>query len=126
MAERPASLEISEYARECIREDEEFILYRAHANTAEVPSILLLTPASMRPRLESLKKIEHEYSLRRDFDSAWAVRPIALSQWNGREALVLEDPVVSFSIVSLELRWRQGSFAHRRWAFKRTRPVTQA
>src|SRR3984885_2407476 len=92
MAERPGSLEISEYARECIREDEEFILYRAHANTAEVPSILLLTLASMRPRLESLKKIEHEYSLRHDFDSAWAVRPIALSQWNGREALVLEDP----------------------------------
>src|SRR5580704_11411417 len=92
MAERPASLEISEYAGECIREDQEFILYRAHANTAEMRSILLLTPASMRPRLESLKKLEHEYSLRRDFDSAWAVRPIALSQWNGREALVLEDP----------------------------------
>jgi hypothetical protein len=49
MAERPGGLEISEYARECIREDEEFILYRAHSNTAEVPSILLLTPASMRP-----------------------------------------------------------------------------
>src|SRR5580692_753842 len=92
MAERPASLEISEYAGECIREDQEFILYRSHANTAEMHSILLLTPASMRPRQESLKKLEHEYSLRRDFDSAWAVRPIALSQWNGREALVLEDP----------------------------------
>src|SRR5580692_12653082 len=92
MAERPASLEISEYAGECIREDQEFILYRSHANTAEMRSILLLTPASMRPRQESLKKLEHEYSLRRDFDSAWAVRPIALSQWNGREALVFEDP----------------------------------
>src|SRR5580692_3309102 len=92
MAERPASLEISEYAGECIREDQEFILYRSHANTAEMHSILLLTPASMRPRQESLKKLEHEYSLRRDVDSAWAVRPIALSQWNGREALVLEDP----------------------------------
>src|SRR5580693_9576610 len=98
MAERPGRSEISGYARECIREDEEFILYRAHANTAEVPSILLLTPASMRPRLESLKKIEHEYSLRRDFDSAWAVRPIALSRGNRREALVLDDLVVSFSI----------------------------
>jgi serine/threonine protein kinase len=98
MAERPGRSEISGYARECLREDEEFILYRAHANTAEVPSILLLTPASMRPRLESLKKIEHEYSLRRDFDSAWAVRPIALSRGNRREALVLDDLVVSFSI----------------------------
>src|SRR5580704_12316237 len=92
MAERPGSSEISGYATECIREDEEFILCRAHANTAEVPSILLLTLASIRPRPESLKKIEHEYSLRCDFDSAWAVRSIALPQWNGREALVLEDP----------------------------------
>jgi serine/threonine protein kinase len=98
MTERPGRSEIAGYATECIREDEEFILYRAHPNTAEVPFVLLLTPASMRPRLESLKKIEHEYSLRRDFDSAWAVRPIALSQWNGREALVLADLVVSFSI----------------------------
>jgi PAS domain S-box-containing protein len=85
-------VEMSEYVRECLREDEEFILYRARASAAEVPSVLLLTLASIRPRLESLKKIEHEYSLCRDFDTTWAVRPLALSQCKGQKALVLEDP----------------------------------
>src|ERR1700761_4610789 len=85
-------VEISEYVRECLREDEEFVLYRARASTAEIPSVLLLTPASLRPRLESLKKIEHEYSLCHDFDTTWAVRPFALSECNGQKALVLEDP----------------------------------
>jgi PAS domain S-box-containing protein len=83
---------MSEYVWECLREDEEFILYRARASAAEVPSVLLLTLASTRPRLESLKKIEHEYSLRHDLDTTWAVRPLAFSQCNGQNALVLEDP----------------------------------
>jgi hypothetical protein len=83
---------MSEHLRECLREDEEFILYRARASAAEVPSVLLLTLASIRPRLEGLKKIEHEYSLCHDFDTTWAVRPLALSRYNGQKALVLEDP----------------------------------
>ena len=85
-------MEISAYARKCLREDEEFILYRARASEAELPSVLLLTLASTRPELKSLKKIEHEYSFRDDLDTTWAVRPLALSQCNGQKALVLEDP----------------------------------
>src|SRR5712692_7733071 len=46
----------------------------------------------MRPAPETLKKIEHEYSLRDELDSAWAVRPLALSEQRGRTTLVLEDP----------------------------------
>ena len=92
MKPRPSIEAISEYERECFREDDEFILYRAHASAAEMPSVLLLTLASPHPRLESLKKIEHEYSLRHDLDATWAVRPLALSQCNGQKALVLEDP----------------------------------
>jgi PAS domain S-box-containing protein len=85
-------VEMSDYLREWLREDEEFILYRARASAAEVPSVLLLALASTHPRLESLKKIEHEYSLCHDFDTTWAVRPLSLSQYNGQKALVLEDP----------------------------------
>ena len=59
---------------------------------AKVPSVLLLTLASIRPRLEGLKKIEQEYSLCHDFDTTWAVRPLALSRYNGQNALELEDP----------------------------------
>src|SRR5580698_2524295 len=92
MEQRSGIVEMSEYVRECLREDEEFILYRARASAAEPSSVLLLTPVSIRPRPESLKKIEHEYSLCRDFDPAWAVRPPARSECNGHSALVLEDP----------------------------------
>jgi serine/threonine protein kinase len=68
------------------------ILYRGRATRAELPSVLFLTLASKRPALESLKKIKHEYSLRDELDSAWAVRPLALSQQHGQMTLVLEDP----------------------------------
>src|SRR3984885_4852133 len=92
MVQRQGIVEMSEYVRECLREDEEFILYRACASTPGAPSVLLLPPASIHPRLESLKKIEHEYSLCHDFNTTWAVRPLALSECNGKKALVLEDP----------------------------------
>ena len=93
MEQRSGIVEMSEYVRECLREDEEFILYRARTGTPEAPSVLLLTPASIHPRLESLKKIEHEYSLCHDFDTTWAIRPLAFSEFNGQKALVLEDQI---------------------------------
>ena len=40
----------------------------------------------------SLKRLEHEYALRTELDEAWAARPLALSHYNDRLALVLEDP----------------------------------
>ncbi|UWZ84393.1 AAA family ATPase [Occallatibacter riparius] len=49
-------------------------------------------PSAPRPDSETLKKIEHEYSLRADLDSAWAVRPLALSEQDAQITLVLEDP----------------------------------
>jgi len=90
--QRPDIVEISAYTRKCLREDEEFILYRARPSEAESPSVLLLIPTSIRPAFESLKKIEHEYSFRDALDITWAVRPVALFQCNGQKALVLEDP----------------------------------
>jgi predicted ATPase len=40
----------------------------------------------------SLKRLEHEYSLRSELDAAWAARPLALSHYKNRLMLVLEDP----------------------------------
>ncbi len=77
---------------EPLREDEEFILYRGrHRNQADVPSVLLLAPVSTHPRLETLKKIEHEYSFVNELDTTWAIRPITLSRYNEQRVLVLED-----------------------------------
>jgi len=86
-------VDLSQYVLEAVRTDDEFVLYRgAHSNHFGLPSILLLVPVSMRPAPETLKKIEHEYSLRDELDLAWAVRPLALSEQRGRTTLVLEDP----------------------------------
>jgi serine/threonine protein kinase len=40
----------------------------------------------------SLERLEHEYALRAELDASWAARPIALSRYNDRWTLVLEDP----------------------------------
>jgi hypothetical protein len=86
-------MELSEYVLEPLRKDEEFILYRGqHGNQVDAPCVLLLAPVSTRPALESLKSMEHEYSLRAELDLSWAVRPLALSQLNGQTMLVLENP----------------------------------
>jgi len=42
--------------------------------------------------LEALKKLEHEYSLKNELDSAWAARPLAVTEHLGQTAIVLEDP----------------------------------
>ena len=85
-------MQLSEYSLDCLRDDGEFILYRGHAKQIGAPSVLLLAPASTRPSPETLKKIAHEYSLRNELDSAWAVRPLALSERSAQTTLVLEDP----------------------------------
>src|SRR3954454_6496580 len=86
------SVELLDYALEPLREDEEFILYRGHARHAEPQSVLVLAPASIHPPPETLKKIEHEYSFRSELDPTWAVWPVALSPYEGRPVLVLQDP----------------------------------
>lgn len=50
--------------RESLHEDREFILFRVRMSVTEANSVLLLALASINPRLESLKKIENEYSFR--------------------------------------------------------------
>jgi serine/threonine protein kinase len=86
-------LDLSKLVTQPLRIDDEFILYRGeYSNPLGPPSVLLLAPTSREPALETLRKIEHEYSLRDELDSAWAVRPRALSEHLGHTTLVLEDP----------------------------------
>ena len=76
-----------------LREDEEFILYRGeHPSRPDSRSVLLLAPSSSQPSLETLKKLEHEYSLRNELDPAWAALPVAVTKHIGQTAIVLEDP----------------------------------
>jgi PAS domain S-box-containing protein len=89
---RTTVVELSEYSLTSLREDGDFVLYRSDATQAGSPSVLLLSPVSERPTPESLKKIEHEYSFRGELDATWAVRPLAISEYDGKRGLVLEDP----------------------------------
>lgn len=86
-------MDLSQYVFEALRTGEEIILYRgAQSNHQDLPSILLLTPPSTQLVPETLRKMAHEYSLRDELDSAWAVRPLVLSEHRGQMTLVLEDP----------------------------------
>src|SRR5499425_1968310 len=90
--QRTSMVELSEYVFGPLREDEEFLLYEGRPRQSEAARVLLLAPVSTRPELESLKKIEHEYSFRAELDAAWAVVPLALSQYGEQRVLVLENP----------------------------------
>jgi len=81
----------SGYVLEPIREAGEFILYRGRQHGDPSP-ILAVAPATKHPSTQSLRRLEHEYSLASALDPAWAAKPVALTRHEGRTLLVLKDP----------------------------------
>jgi serine/threonine protein kinase len=55
-------------------------------------AVLVVLPAAERPTPDSLNRLAHEYGLKDHLDDTWAALPIALTHYNDRVALVLEDP----------------------------------
>src|ERR1700747_3479337 len=87
-------MDISQYRLETLHQDAEFILYRGLLQTVAKTarrSILVLSPVMDRPAPATIKKIEHEFSLKDELDPAWAIRPRALTQQQSRTMLVFED-----------------------------------
>ena len=82
-------IELSRYAFSILQEGE-FALYRGRADGLD--SILWASPDGERSAILAVKRFPHEYALRTALDSRWAARPIALSRYRDRIALVLEDP----------------------------------
>jgi len=64
-------IELSNYAFEPLRKGEEYILYSGWSD-GELPAILVVAPVSEYPALETLERLQHEYSLRDELDSDWA------------------------------------------------------
>src|SRR5882762_6005747 len=87
----PSMTERSGYVLETLREGREFTLYRGrqHGNPSPVLAVAL---AAERPSPQSLRRLEHEYSLAAELDPKWATQPVALTRHEGRMMLVLEDP----------------------------------
>ena len=84
-------IDLSRYQFEKLREDEELALFRGTSNDDDLPTILLGGPVSEHPVPGTLERLEHAYSLRDELDSDWAVRPLALTQREGRPMLVFQD-----------------------------------
>jgi hypothetical protein len=84
-------IDMSRYAFEALRKDDEFVLYRGR-NEEERSQVLVLVPATEEPGSKSLKRLEHEYSLKEDLERAWSARPMEVAFHWDRPVLVLEDP----------------------------------
>jgi len=80
-------MELSRYAFSPLLEGD-FTLYRGSCNG--MAPILLVAAEDASPW--SAKRLEHEYGLKAELDVTWAARPVALSRYNDRLALVREDP----------------------------------
>jgi len=63
-------------------------LYRGSGNG--LAPILLV--AAEETSLGCVERLEHEYALKAELDANWAARPVALTRYNDRTTLVLEDP----------------------------------
>ena len=86
---------LSDYTLDALNKDGDFVLCRGRerpGTSAHPPSVLVVMPRSGHPPTESVRMMEHEHSLRAELDAAWAVRPVELTQYEGRTVLVLEDP----------------------------------
>jgi predicted ATPase len=79
--------ELLGYAFSPLREGD-IALYRGSGNG--LAPILLV--AAEEASFGCVARLEHEYALRGELDADWAARPLALTHYNGRMTLVLEDP----------------------------------
>jgi PAS domain S-box-containing protein len=79
--------ELLSYVFSPLREGD-IALYRGSGNG--LAPILLVT--AVGTSLGCVERLEHECALKEELDADWAARPIALTHYNDRMALVLEDP----------------------------------
>ena len=83
--------ESSEHVLELLRGEADFTFYRGRQNGNPTP-VLAVALSAEQPSPQSLRRLEHEYSLAAELDSSWAVTPLALTRHEGRPTLVLKDP----------------------------------
>ena len=83
--------ELSITGLERVRRDGELLLQRGYLEGHKSP-VLIVESVFENPSLNSIQRLEHEYSLSGELDAGWAARPIALARQHGHTMLVLEDP----------------------------------
>jgi predicted ATPase/signal transduction histidine kinase len=86
-----STAEDSAYLLDSLREGTDFSLYRGRERGNPMP-ILVVAVAQEQASHQSLKRLEHEYSLANELDAAWAAQPVALTRHQGHAVLILKDP----------------------------------
>jgi PAS domain S-box-containing protein len=81
----------SKYVLEAVRSGPDFTLYRGRQRGNQSP-VLAIALSAEQPSPQSLRRLEHEYSLAADLDPAWAARPLALTHYEGQTVLIVQDP----------------------------------
>src|SRR5712664_4102813 len=79
----------SGYVLEPLREGADFTLYRGR-QFGNPSSVLAIALSAQQPSPQSLRRLEHEYSLAAEVNPA--ARPLAINRHEGRTILVLNDP----------------------------------
>ena len=75
-----------------LSDDGERVLCRGWRSEDSASARLAVFPAAEHPAPASLDRLAHEYGLRDELDSDWAVRPLDLVRERDGTVLVLEDP----------------------------------
>ncbi len=83
--------ESSGYVLVPLREGADFTLYRGRQHGNPSP-VLVVALTREQPSPQSLRRLEHEYSLAAELDPVWAAQPLTLTRHEGRTILVLKDP----------------------------------
>src|SRR5258708_24628355 len=81
----------SGYVLATLRTGADFTIYRGRQRGNPSP-VVAVAFAAEQPSPQSLRRLEHEYSLAADLDPVWAAKPLALTRHEGRTILMLSDP----------------------------------
>src|ERR1700724_2990486 len=95
-----------------LSDDGERVFCRRSGEAGDGDAMLAVVPASDPPTPRSLDRLAHEYGLRSELDSGWAVRPLSLQREHGQTVLVLEDPGGEPLDRMLGAPMETGSFLH--------------
>jgi PAS domain S-box-containing protein len=87
----PSGAEFSGHLLVPLREGADFTLYRGRQDGNPSP-VLVVAITGEQPSPQSLRRLEHEYSLVAELNPVWAAQPLALDRYEGRTILVLRDP----------------------------------
>src|SRR5258706_633000 len=81
----------SGYMFEPLREGADFTFYRGRQQ-GNPPSVLEIALYPEQSSPQTLRRLEHQYSLAAELNPAWAAKPLALTRHEGRTILLLTDP----------------------------------